>query len=75
MNDKSYRPPFTHIIIDEAQDLSKAELRLLSLLVNPETNSITILAEYSFKSEKINTSFFKFYKKVIKNGLKLEIDV
>lgn len=38
-------PPFTHIIIDEAQDLSKAQILTISKLVSKETESITIIAD------------------------------
>jgi superfamily I DNA/RNA helicase len=38
-------PPFTHVIIDEAQDLSKAQVLAISKLVSPETNSITLIAD------------------------------
>lgn len=36
---------FSHIIIDEAQDLSKAQLMVLSKLVYTSTQSITIIAD------------------------------
>jgi superfamily I DNA/RNA helicase len=38
-------PPFTHIIIDEAQDLSKAQVLAISRLVSSETNSISLIAD------------------------------
>ena len=38
-------PPFTHIIIDEAQDLSKAQVLAISRLVTSETNSISLIAD------------------------------
>lgn len=38
-------PPYGKIIVDEAQDLSKAKLLLISKLVNPDTNSIMVLAD------------------------------
>lgn len=38
-------PPFTHIIIDEAQDLSKAQVLAISKLVSSETNSISLIAD------------------------------
>ncbi len=37
--------PFTHIIIDEAQDLSKAQILVISQLVSDETKSISIIAD------------------------------
>lgn len=40
-----FAPPFTHIIIDEAQDLSKAQMMVISKLVSPETNSISVIAD------------------------------
>ncbi|MHA2879111.1 UvrD-helicase domain-containing protein [Vibrio campbellii] len=40
-----FTPPFTHIVIDEAQDLSKAQMMVLSRLISPTTNSLTIIAD------------------------------
>jgi len=37
--------PFTHIVVDEAQDLSKAQFLVITQLVSKETNSITIIAD------------------------------
>ena len=37
--------PFTHIVVDEAQDLSKAQILVLSQLVSDETRSISIIAD------------------------------
>lgn len=37
--------PFTHIIIDEAQDLSKAQVLVLSQVVCEETKSISLIAD------------------------------
>jgi superfamily I DNA/RNA helicase len=37
--------PFTHIVIDEAQDLSKAEIMALTRIVSAETKSISIIAD------------------------------
>ncbi len=44
-NDPNFSPPYTHIIVDEAQDLSKAQILTISKLVSPETNSISIIAD------------------------------
>ncbi len=44
-DDPFWEPPFTHIIIDEAQDLSKAQILVISKLVSQETESITIIAD------------------------------
>ncbi len=38
-------PTYSHIVIDEAQDLTLAQMQLIGKLVNPETNSITIVAD------------------------------
>ncbi len=38
-------PTFSHVVIDEAQDLTFAQMQLIAKLVNPETNSITIVAD------------------------------
>lgn len=44
-NAPDFSPPYTHIVIDEAQDLNKAQLLLIKKLVTPKTNSITIIAD------------------------------
>ena len=41
----SFTPPFSHVIVDEAQDLSKLQVRTIAKLVSPVTNSITIIAD------------------------------
>ncbi|MGI1946355.1 3'-5' exonuclease [Shewanella glacialipiscicola] len=38
-------PPFTHLVIDEAQDLNKAQMSVLTKIVSPNTISITIIAD------------------------------
>lgn len=40
---------YTHIVVDEAQDLSKAQLTVITKLVNPQTNSINLLADAAQK--------------------------
>lgn len=40
-----FRPPYTHIVIDEAQDFSFAKIALVRHLVSPQTESITIVAD------------------------------
>ena len=44
-NTANFIPPFTHIIIDEAQDLNKAQIMTISKLVSTETNSLSIIAD------------------------------
>ena len=44
-NSSDWRPPYTHIIIDEAQDLNKAQILTISKLVSSETESISIIAD------------------------------
>lgn len=44
-SDPSFVPPYTHIIIDEAQDLNKAQILVISKLVDNETNSLSIIAD------------------------------
>lgn len=44
-NDPNFVPPYTHIIIDEAQDLNKAQILTISSLVDKETNSLSIIAD------------------------------
>jgi len=41
----NFPKPFTHIIVDEAQDLSKAQILVISQLVSNETKSISIIAD------------------------------
>lgn len=36
---------YSHIIIDEAQDLNKTQILALSKLISPETNSISLIAD------------------------------
>lgn len=45
LRDPSFVPPYTHIIIDEAQDLNKAQILVISKLVSKETNSLSIIAD------------------------------
>lgn len=44
-SEPNWKPPFTHIIIDEAQDLNKAQILVISKLVSKETESISIIAD------------------------------
>jgi len=37
--------PFTHIVVDEAQDLTKAQMLVISKIISNETESITIIAD------------------------------
>lgn len=41
----NFSPPFTHIIIDEAQDLNKAQILTIARIVDHETNSLSIIAD------------------------------
>lgn len=43
--DASFTPPYTHIIVDEAQDLSKAQILTISKIVSTSTKSISIIAD------------------------------
>jgi superfamily I DNA/RNA helicase len=43
--ESGFEPPFSHIVVDEAQDLTAAQLICITKLVNPETNSLTIIAD------------------------------
>ena len=40
-----FRRPFSHVVIDEAQDFSFSRIQLIRGLVSEETNSITIVAD------------------------------
>ncbi|MCX7545353.1 3'-5' exonuclease [Marinicella gelatinilytica] len=44
-SDPDFKPPFTHIVIDEAQDLNKAQIIVISKLVDSFTNSLSIIAD------------------------------
>lgn len=44
-NDPNFVPPYSHIIIDEAQDLNKAQILTISKLVDKQTNSLSIIAD------------------------------
>jgi len=48
-NDSNFKPSYTHIIVDEAQDLNKAQMLTISKLVSPNTNSISIIADAAQK--------------------------
>ena len=43
--DSSFEPPYSHLVVDEAQDLSKAQMMVLRKLVDPSTDSITVIAD------------------------------
>jgi len=43
--ESGFKPPFSHIVVDEAQDLTAAQLLCITKLVNPEINSLTIIAD------------------------------
>lgn len=44
-NDPYFEAPFSHIVIDEAQDLNKAQILAISKLVSDDTKSLTIIAD------------------------------
>ncbi|MBF8962991.1 UvrD-helicase domain-containing protein [Pontibacter sp. FD36] len=44
-NNPNFIPPFTHLIIDEAQDLNKAQVVAMSKIVSSETKSISLIAD------------------------------
>jgi superfamily I DNA/RNA helicase len=44
-NNPNFIPPYSHIIIDEAQDLNKAQILTISKLVDEQTNSLSIIAD------------------------------
>jgi superfamily I DNA/RNA helicase len=48
-NNSNFVQPYTHIIIDEAQDLNKAQMLTISKLVSTDTNSISIIADAAQK--------------------------
>lgn len=54
---KNFNPPFTHIVVDEGQDLSKAQIIVLNKLISPTTNSITIVAD---TAQRIYKSWFRW---------------
>lgn len=44
-SNSNFSKPFTHIIVDEAQDLSKAQILVISQIVSDKTKSISIIAD------------------------------
>lgn len=56
-NDPSFTPPYTHIIVDEAQDLSKAQILTISKIVSPNTKSISIIADVAQRIYKTGFSW------------------
>ncbi|VGO14636.1 DNA helicase IV [Pontiella desulfatans] len=49
---ESFEAPYTHIVIDEAQDLTKMQISVIAKLVSSDTNSITIVADAAQKIYK-----------------------
>lgn len=56
-NSTDFTPPFTHIVVDEAQDLSKMEIAVIAKLVSAKTQSITIVADAAQKIYKSGFSW------------------
>ncbi len=50
-------PPYTHIVVDEAQDFTMAQMLVIKKIVSPATNSITVIAD---SAQKIYKSGFKW---------------
>ena len=48
----NFQKPFTHIIVDVAQDLSKAQILVISQIVSEETKSISIIADAAQRISK-----------------------
>ena len=48
---------YTHIVVDEAQDFSKAQLTAITKLVHPQTNSINLLADTAQKIYDTNLTW------------------
>jgi len=44
-DENDFVPPYSHIVIDEAQDLNASQLAVIKKIVTPETNSLTIIAD------------------------------
>jgi len=45
LDQNSLKNPFTHIVVDEAQDLTKAQILVLSRIVSDSTKSISFIAD------------------------------
>ena len=43
--ESAFVPPFSHIVVDEAQDLTTTQLLCITKLVNSATNNLTIIAD------------------------------
>ena len=41
----TFAPYYTHLVVDEVQDCTLAQLRLIGKLISPETNSITLVGD------------------------------
>lgn len=74
-------PPFSHIVIDEAQDLNKIQLLTLKELVSKDTNSITIIADNAQRIYKSGFNWteigfdFKGKTRVLKKNYRSTIQI
>lgn len=81
INDKDFTPLFSHIVIDEAQDLNKIQLKTLKELVSKETNSITIIADNAQRIYKSGFTWveigldFKGRTRVLKKNYRSTIQI
>lgn len=77
----NFVPPFTHIVIDEAQDLNKAQLMVIKQLVSPNTNSITIIADTAQRIYKSGFTWreigfeFKGRTRILKRNYRSTIEI
>lgn len=58
-SDPDFSPPFTHLIIDEAQDLKQSELSVLVKLVPSDQQNITIVADLAQRIYKTSFSWLE----------------
>jgi superfamily I DNA/RNA helicase len=54
---RNIQPKFSHIVVDEAQDLNKAQIMVIKSIVKPTTNSLTIIADIAQRIYKSGFSW------------------
>lgn len=67
-----YRPPYTHIVIDEAQDFTFAKIALIRRLISPQTESLTIVADSAQQIYQSGFSWSDLGIRVVGQGRSVE---
>lgn len=68
-----FKPPFSHIVIDEAQDLTASQIRLMTQLVSLETKSITLIADAAQRIYKSGFSWLSVGIDIRGGGRSIEL--